>query len=508
MSDKGVRRRCTCRIPGTRREYGAQCPKLSNRRHGTWMARLSLYPAQDGRQRRLTRQGFTSSTDASAFLDQVRALMSVPAKDDAEGRVAVSDLLETCSKTGGDLPDLAEITRRYAVRVTLSDAVTVGEWLDTWLEGKANLRRTSRTSYESHVRTHLKPHLGSYRLGKLEVRHVQGMFTKIKEQNAEIILANAQREAVRERLKATPNKGAESRALRRELREELAGLPPFRRITDIASQHSIRRTLRAALNVAIRQQILPNLNVASLTELPAPKPRKAMLWTPERIRLWERTGERPSPVMVWPPHLIGKFLDSIADHRLYALFHLVAFRGLRRGEACGARWTDLDVEGASLNVADQLVQDGWDVYEGIPKTEAGSRDVAMDQESMANLARQRVLQAEEFAALNLDPETAARIFTDEDGAQLHPGRLTDLFERLIAAAGLPPIRLHDLRHCAATLALAANVDIKIVSKMLGHSSTTITREIYGTVLKELFHAAAEAVVALVPRTRRIETSGA
>ncbi|WP_236652147.1 site-specific integrase [Streptacidiphilus neutrinimicus] len=438
----------------------------------------------------------------------MRALMSVPAKEDADARTAISDLLEECSKTGGPLPELTEITRRYAVRVKLTDEVTVGDWLDQWLEGKAALRRTSRSSYEGHVRNHLKPHLGHHRLGKLEVVHVEQMFAKITEQNAAILLANAERAAVRDRLNATPNKGAAHRALRKELRGQLAGLPPFRRITDVATQHSIRRTLRAALNVAIRRQIIPNLNVASLTELPAPKPRKAVLWTPERIRAWEKTGVRPSPVMVWPPHLIGRFLDGIADHRLYTFFHLIAFRGLRRGEACGARWTDLDEENASLNVAVQLVQDGWDVYEGIPKTEAGSRDVAMDTESMSLLTRQRVVQRDEFVALGLDPADAVRIFTDEDGKELHPGKITDLFERLIASLGLPPIRLHDLRHCAATLALAANVDIKIVSKMLGHSSTTITREIYGTVLRELFHAAAEAVVALVPRARRAGVAGA
>lgn len=66
----------------------------------------------------------------------------------------------------------------------------------------------------------------------------------------------------------------------------------------------------------------------------------------------------------------------------------------------------------------------------------------------------------------------------EDGSWLHPGKVTDLFERLVATSGLPPIRLHDLRHDAATLMLATSIDVKIVSDTLGHSDTRITLDIY------------------------------
>lgn len=70
------------------------------------------------------------------------------------------------------------------------------------------------------------------------------------------------------------------------------------------------------------------------------------------------------------------------------------------------------------------------------------------------------------------------------------------------AAGLPPIRLHDLRHVAATLMLAAGIDIKVVSETLGHSDTRITRDTYQSVLDDLARDAAEKVVQLVPHARR------
>jgi site-specific recombinase XerD len=86
--------------------------------------------------------------------------------------------------------------------------------------------------------------------------------------------------------------------------------------------------------------------------------------------------------------------------------------------------------------------------------------------------------------------------------------VTDLFERLVVASGLPPIRLHDLRHGAATLMLAADIDIKIVSDTLGHSDTRITRDIYQSVLPQVGKNAAEATAKLVPLQRKAEAEKA
>jgi site-specific recombinase XerD len=91
------------------------------------------------------------------------------------------------------------------------------------------------------------------------------------------------------------------------------------------------------------------------------------------------------------------------------------------------------------------------------------------------------------------------VFTKPNGQQLHPAEVTDGFLELAAEAGLPPIRLHDLRHGAATLALAAGADLKVVQETLRHSSITITADTYTSVLPQVAYAAAEAAVALVPR---------
>jgi integrase len=91
------------------------------------------------------------------------------------------------------------------------------------------------------------------------------------------------------------------------------------------------------------------------------------------------------------------------------------------------------------------------------------------------------------------------VFTREDDSAPHPASVTSRFERLVREADLPPIRLHDLRHGAATLALAGGANLKVVSEMLGHSSIGITADTYTSVLPEVARAAAEAAARLVPR---------
>ncbi|GAA2232452.1 hypothetical protein GCM10010430_11240 [Kitasatospora cystarginea] len=210
------------------------------------------------------------------------------------------------------------------------------------------------------------------------------------------------------------------------------------------------------------------------------------------------------PVMVWTPQQTGAFLDSVADDRLYAMWHVIAFRGLRRGEACGQPWSETNLDNGSLTVTAQLVQDGWEVEESDPKTDGSFRTVALDDDTVAVLRRHRERQQKERADWGPAWKATGRVFTNEDGSWLHPGKVTEMFERLVAASGQPPIRLHDLRHGAATLALAGGVDMKVVSDMLGHSSIKITSDIYTSVLPEIAKDAAEAAAKLVPLQRKTE----
>nr|BEK66631.1 tyrosine-type recombinase/integrase [Kitasatospora purpeofusca] len=492
--------RCYCRDADTSKPLGKACPKLSSRKHGSYAVRQELPNREDGSRRSFNRSGYESRKTAQADLDQVRELLHVPDADDPEGLAQIADLLEKVAHEKAPLPDVEETRRRLASGQDLQNRLTVGEWLDQWLAGKRG-RQTAISRDESSIRLYLKPRIGHIRLDRLRVRHLEEMFAAIEEENIEIAEANAQRRAAIDELAQIPWKGQEFRAQRKALKAAIAGMEPFRRTVSASTCQRIRSTLRAGLNAAIRRQII-TFNPASHVELEAAKRPKPLVWTEERIEHWELTGERPSPVMVWTPEQTGLFLDQAAEDRLYALFHLITFRGLRRGEACGQRWTDTNLKSGLLTVAKQLVVDGWAVYEDDPKTDAGARTIALDSETVSVLEAHRERQRADRERWGTAWVETGRVFTKENGEWLHPTSVTDRFRELAEEAGLPPIRLHDLRHGAATLAHAAGADLHSIKEMLGHSSIGITSDTYTTLLPQVDRAIAEAAARLVPRANR------
>jgi integrase len=192
---------------------------------------------------------------------------------------------------------------------------------------------------------------------------------------------------------------------------------------------------------------------------------------------------------------------------LYALFHLVALRGLRRGEAAGLTWASLDLDAGVLTVSSQLQQLGGKMTTAVPKSEAGCRTVALDATTVAALRGHRARQQAERDAAGARWTETGYVFTTPLGKPVGPDRLTRLFRGLVGESGLPPVTLHGLRHGAATLALAAKTDLKIVQDQLGHSTITLTADTYTSVLPETARAAAEDTASLLfpkpsPATRR------
>ncbi|ONK13073.1 site-specific integrase [Streptomyces sp. MP131-18] len=494
-------RRCFCRDPKTRKPLGSKCPKLRQKKHGSYSIRQELPPSKEGQRRSFSRSGYPTSTKAQADLDKVRALLALPSAEDNEGQTRIGDLLDSVGEKD-PIPDLEETRKKFSTGQSLITHITIGEWLDEWLAGKKKLRDGAKTRYDVDVRVHLKPHLGHIRRDRLTVPHLDEMFAAIEATNEEIRDANAMRRAAIEELASIPWKGAENRARRRGLKDAIAAMPPFRRVTGMASQHRIKATLRAALNTAIKRGQL-SFNAAGHVELePAERP-KALFWTAECVEEWRRTGIKPSPVMVWTPEQTGQWLDFVADHWLYGVWHVIAFRGLRRGEACGCRRQDRNRKVKTLTIAKQLVQtrteDGWGVRESAPKTNSGARVIALDSITDEVIDDQLARQDAKRRELGEAWQDTGRLFTTEDGSWIDPRWLSAEFDRLVEASGLPPIRLHDLRHGAASLMLAAGVDAKIVAETLGHSDTRVTREVYQHVLPQVALKAAEATARMIPR---------
>jgi len=363
--------------------------------------------------------------------------------------------------------------RHKGTYVGADRGLTLARYLDDWLAGKLALKASTRRSYEHHIELYLKPGLGHLRLSDLRDTDFEELYAAM-------------------RLIGRTGQGKPSPMLARLLAARTDTQQARRPLTPNRIR-TVHATARSALNAAVKRRKLAH-NPVLYVELERVRKPRALVWTDERVTQWRRTGRRPSPVMVWTPTQTGEFLDAVADDRLYALWHLLIFRGLRRSEAVWLSWTDVDLDAATATVRAGSQQD-WDG----PKSDAGERSVALDPGTVVVLRRHRKVQHELRLLWGAAWTETGLVFTHEDGRALSPNGVSQRFDRLVARHDMPPLRLHDLRHVAATLALTAGVDIKVVSEQLGHTTTQITRDIYLSVMPQVAHAAAEAAAALVPR---------
>ncbi len=183
-----------------------------------------------------------------------------------------------------------------------------------------------------------------------------------------------------------------------------------------------------------------------------------------------------------------------------ALFRMAGHTGLRRGEVCGLRWEDVDTRRRVLVVRRQILDIGAGLTVGKPKTPRGEdRIVDLDRGTARMLHHLRLRQRRHQLANGT--HDSGYVFTGPAGRPWHPATVSHRFRRLTTQAGLPPCRFHDLRHLAASLQLAAGVDIAIVSKRLGHSTYTITADTYCHLLPGVGRVAAEAAARMVPRRK-------
>jgi len=507
MSEGTTFKQCGCRDAITRKPLGRKCPKLRrgngwSQAHGTWYYQIELPPRADGARRPPLRHGgFSRQADAQTELDLARELLAIAPADDPQTAIRIADAITAAMRDSRTLPDPARVRRQVGAGDDPGvQPPATGEWLDQWLTAKKKLRPGTVRSYGGHIRLYLQPRLGDIPIDRLRVTDVASVFDDIEDFNDTLAEARASTDpAIRAAVKG-------------------------RRRVGPATCQRIRATLRSAISTYMKQHpgALP-ANVASLVELPPGSRPKALVWTGERVRAWQQDFDaalaaarkrggrvspvdiwisvpRPSPVMVWTPAQTGVFLTAARRHRLHALWRMIATRGLRRGEGCGLRRPDTDLDTATTTIRWQITQLGWDPVQGAPKSDAGERSIALDTETVTDIARWRREQDKEREAA-ADTWTGSGFeFTDQLGGPLHPAAVTDMFHLLAYLAGLPPIRLHDLRHGAATLLLAAGHDMRVVQDTLGLSSITIAADTYTSVLPQLARRSAEDVAALIRPT--------
>lgn len=316
---------------------------------------------------------------------------------------------------------------------------TVRQFLERWLEDVIKPPRAPRTyeSYASESRRNIAPTLGHLQLDKVMPQDVQRFLSHLGQEG-----------------------GAHGQ-----------GLSP----RTVAYNRAI---LRKALNQALRWGEVAR-NAPTLIH-------------PSTVRRHEIR-----PLDADQAH---RFPDAARGDRLEALYTVAVSIGLREGEILGLRWEDVDLDRGMVQVRKQFQR-----IDGKPrlcdlKTESSRRDINLPPTLVAQLWAHRIRQAEERLSRPRWHDWNL-IFPSTVGTPLDPQNLTKRFKALLAKAGLPDIRFHDLRHSCATLLFAQGVPLGVVQRTLGHSQVSLTMNTYVHIFPEVQKQAADAMERLLGGAR-------
>ncbi|TWP51531.1 site-specific integrase [Lentzea tibetensis] len=308
-------------------------------------------------------------------------------------------------------------------------AWTVEKWLNHWLENivaPPAITENAFSAYEVAARVHLIPGIGKHRIDKLEPEHLEKFYRKM----------------IREGAKS-------SRA------------------------HQVHRTIRAALNIAVRRKHITE-NPALLAHAPKIEDFEVEPYTVDEVK---------------------KLLEAAQARRNSARWAIALALGLRQGEALGLRWADVNLDVGTLNVRRSRLRPRWKhgcadscgrklgghCPQRVPlrketagtKSRAGTRGIGLPDELVTLLEQHRATQGRERQRAAQLWTESGYVFTTPTGGPLNPRTDYTEWKRLLKAAGVPDGRLHDARHTAATVLLLLGVAERTVMGIMGWSNTAM-----------------------------------
>lgn len=305
-----------------------------------------------------------------------------------------------------------------------------GKWMPAI---KSTIRTSTYLSYESHLRHHICPYIGSKRLDRIDGAALNELYTHLL-----------------------------TRGRRRG-----GGLSP----ATVKRTHAV---LHRAFRDATRWGLIDH-NPASSAD-------------PPKLRAAQQVE-----FSTWSADELSRFLEFARGDHLYLLWLVLATTGMRRGEAMGLRWCDVDLERGQAAIRQTVVIHNYRISLSEPKTARGRRVVALDEFTVSELTSYKEI---------LQPAEDELLFSYNTRNPLNPIDVSKRFRQMCEEAGLRQIRLHDLRHTHATLALQAGVHPKIVSERLGHSSVSITLDVYSHAIPHMQKEAAAQIAALYMKQLR------
>lgn len=315
-------------------------------------------------------------------------------------------------------------------------SLTFGAYLtNRWLPGKRiTLAQSTWDGYRRKVDRHILPAIGHLRIRRLRAHHLERLYDRMLH----------------------PTDGGRALAPKTVLEVHLI--------------------IRGALNDAVTRGLV-NSNVALVAHSP-------------RLRSIPKVEPQ-----AWTAQQLQAFLRAAAGHRLFPAFWLLAATGMRRSELLGLRWDDVDFKKARVSVNRGLVAVAYELHESQGKTRNSRRSIDLDPTTINVMKAWRDWQAAEQEAAGVESE--GWVFTNTDGRPIHPHSISQTFERIADRAGVPRIRLHDIRHTHGTLLIKAGVPVKVVSERLGHGNPAFTIDTYQHVLPGMQAEAARTFEQLI-----------
>lgn len=315
-------------------------------------------------------------------------------------------------------------------------AFLVDEWLPAQ---RAQLQPSTLVSYERNLRVHVlgAKGIGGVQLQALDPAHLTRLY-------GDLLVAGR--------------------------RDGRGGLSP-RTVRYVAT------ILGSALDDAMRWGRVRR-NVARLADVPTP------------------SASRPPEMKTWDRKTVARFLNLAQGDRYRPPWFFLSTTGCRRGEALGLRWSDLDLDAGRASIRQQVTVVGHTITTSARTKTGKARNIELDASTVAMLRSWRAQQAQERLMIGVGYRDAGLVFCHPDGRPYHPDRFSREFDRRTARYGLQRIRLHDLRHTWATLALEAGIPVEIVAERLGHS-VAVCAATYRHVTPAMASGAAEKVAALI-----------
>jgi integrase len=322
------------------------------------------------------------------------------------------------------------------------DKMTVGAWLDIWLSDYTiSIKPATLTTYKHYINKHIKPALGAINLQRLNTHTVQGFYIGLTK-SGRILQKGQKKEA-----------------------------PPGLSAKTIKNIHAI---LHTALKQAVANSYIKT-NPAASCSLPRVDKKQMMILQGEQI---------------------PAFINAVAEHRYKAIFLTTLFCGTRRGETLGITWDSVDFQGGTILIDKQLQRrDGRQQL--VPVKNDKPRRIEPPATVFQILREHKSKQFEKQLLAGQLWEKSGLVFTNDLGGALDSDAVYKAFKTMLTDNGLPNIRMHDLRHTAATLMLQNGDSIKAVQEALGHGSAGFTLDTYGHVTTQMKKDSADRMEAYI-----------